>query len=784
MPKLIRLMTLFACIGLVWFAAFGQNEDLIEDIEVRGNRRMATDSILYRISSKQGSQLDPERVTGDLRALWETGLFENVGAALEQGESGKRLVFIVRELPLIVETDIRGNKRLTKSSITDKIEEEKLTIPEDTPLDYGKINAIRTLIKKLMDDKGLRFGTVEYKLEYLDAGTARVVFNIDEGTKVKIDKIEFDGNDLYSDRKLRRTMKKTKERNWITWLTQQDVFTEEKFAEDVEKLQKRYWEKGYKDIYVGEPMLTITDQTSERQQAKNEERAKEGKRIKEDKRLELDIPIFEGQPYVMGTMTVEDNTVLPNVYYERTFPLENGQVYDLGQINEWITELEEIHNNTGYVNYNVEQKVVVRDVNVVDVNFKVNERDQIYVNRIGFKGNTTTRDKVLRREVLLREGDVFRLNFFRNSLLRINQLGFFDVSRSEPDVRFLPNENKVNIDINGFESGVNELNFGLGYSEYRGSSGFLSFSTLNFMGKGEQLSVQAQLGSITDTFDISFTEPWLFDKPRGVTARVFNTRSSFEASGFDSESTGFQVGLSFRPSTFTTYSIAYTFKEERFPTITSPVFKPVDDLLTSSITQGITYNTTDHPFFPTRGRKLSTSLELASWQFGGDNYFYRLTGSAVQFVPAFKKTFFGLHVKGGYIDSLEGQRPTQNQLFYLGGEESVRGYSRQSLGPVVTDLNGNTIAVRGDKLAQFNAEFVIPVSDQFRFVTFFDMGMIYGVDEEWFDSDFARSAGLEMRFSLPVFQAPLRLIYAYVLDDTGRNNDPGGDVSFSVGTTF
>jgi len=780
MPRLAWWILCFLLIGST--PALAQ-DDIIESIQVQGNSRMADDSILFRISSKVGGTLDPARVTQDIKDLWATGLFDDVGVAVQDGQNGKILIYAVRELPIVVSVDYRGNQKLTKSTITDKMEEERLSIPEDTPLDYKKVNAVRVLIKRLLSEKGLRFATVDYQLERLRSGTARVVFNISEGSKVRIYDIEFTGNTVYTERKLRKIMKKTAEHWMFSWLTQHDVYREDNFAEDVDLLKKAYWKKGFKDIYVGEPSLEVTDHTTEKQKRKNERRANRRKPIKEDKRLKLTIPLFEGQEYQMGEFVVTGNTVLPEAYYKATFPLAKGDLYDYSKIDEWVEGLEEDHNNAGYIHFNAVRNVKIRDENTVDLTYEIRENDQVYIHRLGFKGNVTTRDKVLRREVLLREGDVFRLNFFRNSILRISQLGFFDVKNYQPDVTLLPDENKANITIIGQEAGVNELNFGLGFSDLRGTSGFLSFSTLNFLGKGEKLRVQAQLGSITDTFDITFTEPWLFDKPRGLSTRIFNTRSEFSASGFTVESTGFQVGLSFRPSIFGTYSLSYLFSEDRFPTVNSPDFRKIDDLLTSSITQSYQYNTTDHPFFPSRGYKAGINLELAGWQFGGDNYFTKTTLNATKYLPSIKETFMGFNLRAGVLNTLEGQRPTANQLFFLGGEESVRGYNRQSLGPVVRDTAGNVFASRGDKFFQANFEYIIPISEQVRIVGFFDAGMVYGVDEEWFDTDLARSTGLEMRFSLPIFQAPLRLIYAFKLDDTPRE-EKGGEFKFSIGTTF
>ncbi len=259
---------------------------------------------------------------------------------------------------------------------------------------------------------------------------------------------------------------------------------------------------------------------------------------------------------------------------------------------------------------------------------------------------------------------------------------------------------------------------------------------------------------------------------------------SGRAAGFDLESTGFQLGLSLRPTIFSTYSLGYRFSLDRFPTITSPAFKKVDDLLTSAITQSITYNTTDHPFFPTKGSRINLGVELAGWQAGGDNFFTKFKTGFTQYVPMIKNTFIGINVEGGVLTTLEGQRPTQNNLFFLGGEESIRGYERRSLGPAITDSNGRPIATLGDKLFRANFEFIIPVSPQFRFVMFYDTGMVFGIDEGWFETDLVRSVGLEMRFSLPVFNAPLRLFYAYRLDETLFQPTTGGDPDFAIGTTF
>ena len=429
--------------------------------------------------------------------------------------------------------------------------------------------------------------------------------------------------------------------------------------------------------------------------------------------------------------------------------MKEGDVYDLGKINQWIEDLEEIHNNLGYVNFNMEQNTAIRDTDKVDVTFKINERDQVYVNQIDFTGNTTTRDKVLRREVLLREGDVFRLHHFRNSMLRVNQLGFFRHHPPRTGHQFSARRKTRSMSPSTVRNPAStNLIFGLGFSEFPRHQRFFELldTQLPWQGRANSRSRPRSATSRKPTMSPS-PSPGCFDKPRGLTARIFNTRTNFEAAGFNLESAGFQLGMSFRPSIFSTYSINYKFSEDRFPQVTSPAFKPVDDLLTSSVTQGIVFNTTDHPFFPKTGRRASVQLELAGWQGGGDNYFYKVRSQFTQYLPAFKDTFIGFNLEGGLMETLEDQRPTQTPVvFSWAVRKSVRGYNRRSLGPTIQDTNGNPLAVLGDKSFRFNFEYIIPISDQFRFVIFYDMGMIYGIDEKWFDTDFARSTGVENAF--------------------------------------
>ncbi len=769
---------------LMVLCSFTAYAEVIEAIRIVGNARISTQAVFYRIRSAEGEELDLATVSEDVKRLWNLNVFADIKVDIQDGETGKVLTYMLRERPIIKDFRFFGNHAFGPNLLKDKLKEEGILLRINTQLDFNEVSRIKMKIMDLYKGKGYQNVRVEQTLESTGAGDAYVTFTIYEGGKVRVHGVQFTGNQVFSDKKLRRAMKKIKEHSMLSFVTSSDVYSEEKFDEDLDNLRSRYWKKGYKDVFVGRPIIEIIDETSEKQKQKNLERMKFNKKVKQDLRMHLTIPIFEGDQYTIGDVSFVDNKLVPDTTLADSWELEPGDPFDVGKVNEFQTEIEEIYNDAGYLQFFMERIPEKRADNRVDLTFKFDEGEQFTLRRLEFEGNVVTRDKVLRREFMISEGAPFRLEIFKNSMLKINQLGFFDVTQSDPDVDLNPEDNSVDVLIKGQESGVNEINFGGGYSEYAGFFLQTSYSTRNFLGRGEQLQLSASLGSNITYYNISFTEPWIFDYPHSFTVNLFNSDTSYY--NYERQSKGFSLGFGFRLKPFLTYSVAYRYEIVDVPGSslqTNSVFKPVSNRLTSSITQSLQYNTLNHPFMATRGSKYALSLEWAGWQLGGDDLKYEINLRLTRMFKGPKSTAFLINSRIGYQKPLGSNNTIQYyDRFFIGGESTVRGYELRTISPRDSQSN---YPIGGTKMFMANLEWILPIENRFQFALFYDIGGVWLEDQSFFASEepLKSSWGVEARFNLPVFQMPIRLTYGIPLDDV-YGQDKGGNLEFTVGTIF
>lgn len=768
---------------LLAFGSLTIHADTIESIQIVGNQRISTQAIQYRIQSREGEELDFGTISEDVRRLWELGVFSDIKVDVQDGETGKILSYLLRERPIIRDFRFFGNHAFGPNLLRDKLEEKGVLLKTNQQLDYSEISRIQMTILELYRGKGYRNVRVEHTLEVASIDSAYLTFNIYEGGKVHVHEITFEGNEAFSGGKLRRAMNKINEHWFLSWVSGSDLYSEEKWAEDVDGIKAVYWEEGYKDIFVGEPIIEVKDFTSERQRRKNEERLKKRKKVKKDLRMYLTIPIFEGEQYTVGDVSFVDNKLVSDSALADEWKLDPGDPFDLGKINEFQTTIEEIYNNSGYLQFYTERLLDADDRNQVNLTFKFTEGEQFTLNRLEFEGNIITRDKVIRREFMIPEGAPFRLEIFKNSMLKINQLGFFDISRQDPAIQLNPEDNTVDVLVRGEESGVNEINFGGGYSEYAGMFFQASYATRNFLGRGEQLQLSASLGANITYYNLSFSEPWIFDYPHSFTFNLFNSESNFY--NYSRNSSGFSIGFGFRLSTFLTYGVVYRYELVDVPGSSlqdNSIFKPVSNRLTSGIVQSLTYNTLNHPFMPTRGTKLGLSLEWAGWHLGGDNLKYELNVRATQMIPAYKSTVFVVNTRFGYQDALRDNTIPYYDRYFIGGESTIRGYEFRRIAPYDEQAG---IAIGGTKMFQANLEWVLPIENRFQFALFYDIGGVWLEDQSFFSSEekLRRSWGVEARFNLPVFQMPIRLTYGIPLDDVPFQ-EKKANLEFTIGTIF
>ncbi len=831
--EVLRAAVLLSGLGLVgplWAQTppetTGQEAETLSEIKVRGTQKLSAETVAFKAGVKVGDDLRTLDFSVLLERLWASNAFDDVKLDVEETEKGSVLIITVKERPIIKEVDYRGGTEIGLTTLKDKLKEKKLEVKPDAVYDPEIARKIKNQIVEIAAEKGFRNPVVDVVLEPMGPGVARLVFDVKEGGKVHIYQVKFRGNRTIKDARLRAIMEKTR-RHWMfSWMTSHDLLVDKNLEEDLENLKKAYWRLGYKDVFIGKPAITVEDRTSPRRKRKNEKRVKEGKSPKYDLRASLEIPILEGDPFFEGDFKVEDAKLFNEKFFRQKYaeakrdnhsklkkffgikpslqppPPGKKVTFDLDAVSEAQKKIKEAYGDAAYVRMYSDRTLETREeggVKKVDVTLKIKEGEVHTIRRLEFEGNSTTKDKVLRRSLLMREGDQFSMAGFKDSMLRISQLSYFDVKNSEPDIQPVPDKPEVDVKIKGEESGVNEILFQGGYGSVFGFSLGASFSTRNLGGGGETLSFSYNGGKFQKSISMSFTEPFVFDLPYSFSASIFNSTTDYDASRVGIENAynqttkgmGVSVGSRFsnwfqnqRWAAFTTLGIGYNYRIIDIRGGRNYYFRDLRNQLTSSVTPSISYDTINHPFKPTQGTKLSFSLEYGGWQFGSDRPFLRSMIEATKFANVDGRHIFGANLSYGYMKQLGNETLLPYELFRPGGENSIRGYRYGFVGSVNKDPNGQDVVVGGNKQFIANLEYQFKIADQFRLVAFYDMGNAWAPGIKVFSESLRRSAGFELRFFLPISPAPMRLIWSrklnpYAFDPDGRN-----DFQFSMGTTF
>ncbi len=780
----------------------------IEKVEIRGNSVVDSETYLFHLTQKPGDPYDPKQAIADFHRLWATGFLDDLSLEVVDGERGKVVTYVVDERPRVQALDFVGSKELSATAITDKLREEKAEIPVDSFYDPASVVKAEKIIRTMLVDKGRTEGSVSSRVEPLDSGGVKVVFDIKDEQKIRIRTVDFEGVEKFDDWHLRWAMKKTRESHVLGALMGGSTYTEEQYGQDIEKVREVYLNNGYVDVSFGPPEMGYEDGYS---------RFLFWKRPK--RWLDLTIPVEEGKQYRVGNVQVEGATVFPADFIKLHFKLQPGEVYNESRITKGLESLRELYGSRGYVQFTgFPIKKPVAESDVVDVTINLNEDKQYFVNRIEFKGNTTTRDKVIRREMWLNEQDVMNMELLKMSIRRINQLGYFQPIE-EPEIQPVANtDNKLDITLRLAEQNRNQFTFGGGVSGLEGAFINLAFSTTNFLGRGETASFALQTGSRTRNFQIAITDPYFMDLP--ITAGFDLFKRTLRLPQFTREDTGGSLIWGIPVKRFSRLFLSYNYSVIETsepdpdlvltpydfyfnPTALDPRFYGIQGNFTQSkISPSFVHNTTDNPLFPFRGKRYTTSFDVAGGILGGTVNYYKPTVEAVWYLPISRTTNFGFRTMfswlQGYADSriIEGEIDENTgdiifdvqqtgipfyERFFLGGENQIRGYDIRTVGP--RDPLGRFIG--GNKMMLFNVEYYIPLAGPLRAVLFFDAGQAYAENTDWSFAmfrDLRTSTGAEMRFFVPVLNVPFRLIWAY---NPHRDAfQPATAFRFGIGTTF
>jgi len=787
---IVRTLLLASLLALVPVAA---GAEVIRAIEFRGLQSLPEETLRFYLGLEEGQELDEAALDRSLKELWDRRLIDDIQIDREPAEDGIRLIVTVVERPILRSIDYKGLERLNRSEISDRIAKDQIDVREGDPLDLGEVRRLEESIEELYKEKGYRFADARWTIETVSPTERRIVFDIDEAEKVRIGAIRFGGNDVYGDHRLRWAMKKTKKTSLVTRMLKKDIYNPASLEEDLGLVKTLYRSAGYKNVVVGEPELSVE--------------GRGGKR-----RLAIQIPIDEGSRWKLGEISIDGNERFTDELLLSKFTRPRGGWLRAKLVDESIESVNELYHNFGHIFASVDYEYRERDDHVADLLLHIDEGDQYKVGRLEFEGNSRTRDKVLRREFRVQEGTVLNMGAMKSSLFKINQLGYFKLNEDEP-VSFenFDSESKtVDLKVQGEEADRTELQIGGGYSEGYGWFGQLSVRTQNFLGRGETVGVSYQSGRYADQFDISYFVPWFLDRPQSVGVQLFRNELDYSLlAGQDlvQKSEGAVVTYGRSLGLFGNLSLSLTSSElDEVTTLIDVEGNPVTldlQLAHRSLRPAYVFESRDDRFEPTIGSRLSFSVEYAGGFLGGDNYFIRPEVAASWFRPVTHspiKTVFAVNGKAGMIEPFGGRSLTRTYRYYLGGEQSIRGFRYRSLWvrckggeilPTRPDepcLPDETLSdefglpVGGDKYVQFNVEYHFLLGGPFRILGFVDAANVFGDDQSYDLGRLRWTAGAELRIFVPVFGAPLRFIYSKNLEPLP--DDRFESFQFSIGATF
>lgn len=771
--------------------------ETIRALEFRGLRAVAEETLRFYLGLEEGREFDEAALNRSILELWKRRLLDDIRVEKLPEGDGIRLVVTVVERPILRSLDYEGLQRLSRTDINDRLAKEQIDVRERDPLDLGELQRLETAIEEMYREKGYRFADASWKMEEVAPGERRVLFTIDEAEKVRIGAIRFAGNEVFGNRRLRWTMKKTKKTNLVTRMLKKDLYNPATVEEDLGLVKDRYRSAGYKDVDLGAPELSVLG----------------GERGRK-RRLAIGIPVSEGERWKLGKIVVEGHKVFAEEALLRRFEKPRGGWLRSKVLDKGVESVDEVYRNFGHIFARIDTEIVEVGDHTADFVVRIEEGDQYRVGRLEFEGNSRTRDKVLRREFRVHEGTVLNMGAIKNSLFKINQLGYFKLDEDEPISfeNFDSEKKTVDLLLHGEESDRTEVQVGGGYSEGYGWFGQLSLRTQNFLGRGETVAVSFQSGRYADEFDVSYFVPWFLDRPQSIGIQLFNTKLDYsDIFDFDNarESQGAVVTYGRSFGLFSSFSTSLTRSDLTGTTTIRDAegdLVPLEtDLSNSSLRFAYKYESRDSRFEPTVGAHFSSSLEYAGGFLGGDNYFVRPEVGFSWFKPLIAsgkvRPVFAFNIEGGMADPFDGRELDYFERYFLGGENSVRGFNYRSIS--VRCEGGEILAIRpddpvcdpdeimpdafgrsqgGDKYAQLNLELHLLLGGPFRVLAFYDAANVYGDDQSVDLGRLRSSAGVELRVFVPVFGAPLRFIYASNLDPLPL--DRFESFQFSIGSTF
>jgi outer membrane protein insertion porin family len=761
-----------------------QQAPIVRQIEIQyaGPATLSRQRILSNMKTTVGQPYSEQTVEDDVRALYATGLVTNVRIYGEPLPDGVKVIVVVQTRVTLTEVAIQGNEVVKTKRIR-----RELNLKTGAPLDEQALEQARQKVVELYQKRGFPDTDVQYKIDVNEErGTARVTFAISEGRKAVVKRIRFVGNTALTSKRLRKEMK-TKENNILGFITGAGRLNNQQLDGDVQKIKELYQDNGYADVQV-------TDVRIDRLDKKN---------------VAITIYLNEGAQYHVGTVTITGLHIVTEPNFRKVIKVTEGKVFSPQKLQKDIKSVEDAYGVAGYADAKVNVETTPAGPALVNLSYKVDEGIQSFVEHINISGNSRTKDKVIRREIILSPGDVFDTVRVDISKKRLEGLQYFERVDTYASDTAVPGRKDLNVIVQ--EKRTGNLNFGLGFSTTDGLLGFAELSQGNFditnwrtfTGAGQKFRARVQLGTQTKNASVELSEPYFLDQRLALGGRLFFDEYNYYSSEYDQRDYGFDIFARKPITNFLSMKLDYTIQEIDIYNINSSTISPElldiiriggESNLESRATLGFTYDTRDSAFLTRKGTRIDLSTYVAGGFLGGSVQVYGLDVDMSQY---FHLPYDTILLLNGEIASVVNWSTNPNTIvpvfdrLYTGGANTLRGFRFRDVGP--KDFEGDPVG--GNTLVRYTIEYTIPIIQRVRFAVFYDAGYVNpgswsfspqkvvppGAPPGKFSGGFNQDIGVGVRLDLPI--GPIRLDYGYPIQED-QFSSRSGQFQFSVGYQF
>jgi len=730
------------------------------DVQYTGPATISRERILAQMRTKVGQPYSNEIVQEDIKALYKTGYIRNVRIFAQPEGDGVKVIVAVQTRAIIREIEITGAEHLKAQRLRKEIK-----VKLNQAVDEQQLEDARQKIIEIYQGRGFNDVSVEFRIDPIDEkrGTARVVFTVNEGVKGAISQVRFEGNAHFSQRVLRKQMK-TRGRSLIYFVDKTGRLDEVQLEQDMDKIREFYQDHGYIDVEVKEV---------------RKERTPKGPMI-------ITIVIAEGPQYHVRKLTVSGYQATTEAKVLALLKMKEGSVYSPKQLRDDAKAVADAYGSGGYVDLVITPEGTPAGTGLIDVHYNIEEGTRSFVNRVNIEGNTRTKDKVIRREVLVAPGDVFNTVRVDITKKRLDNLGYFAKVETYPEETDIPGRKDLTILVQ--EKRTGSLSFGGGFSTVDKLVGFAEltqgnfdlFNWPSFTGGGQKFRLRVQYGTERKDFILTITEPYFLDRRLALTGQAFYTEANYLSADYDQRNYGFSIEMRKPINAYTYGTLGYILQNIDIFNVaaSSPAFiqSQSGTFTESKVFSSVVFDSRDNPLLSRRGQRITFSPGIAGGFLGGDTQIYALDLEGSQY----------FHLPWDTILLINGEIATVSQWgsgsevpiferLFLGGSNNLRGFPFREVGP---QQNGEPIG--GLSMSRATIEWTFPIIEKARGAVFYDTGFVNSSAWSFGFNHMASDVGIGLRLDLPI--GPLRLDYGYPVMRDGYNG--GGHFNFNVGYQF